>query len=171
MNTTDPLRLRLKDVIKNTSVLGPLVRKAHARLARARPEPAPPAAPFPGTEAYWEGRYATGGDSGAGSYGDFAAFKAEIINRFVRDNDVASVVEFGCGDGNQLKLAAYPRYLGFDISQTVIAQCRDTFRADPTKQFRRAQDYAGESAELALSLDVVYHLFEDAVFEDDMRRA
>ena len=40
-----------------------------------------------------------------------------------------SVVEFGCGDGNQLNLSihAYPRYLGFDVSHTVLVRLRVRF--------------------------------------------
>lgn len=39
-----------------------------------------------------------GNNSGAGSYGRLADFKAEIINQFVTENDVREVVEWGCGD-------------------------------------------------------------------------
>ncbi len=65
---------------------------------------------FPGSDKYWEQRYAVGGNSGVGSYGKFANFKAEVINKFVREHKIKSVIEFGCGDGNQLKLANYPSY-------------------------------------------------------------
>src|SRR5690349_10767553 len=60
------------------------------------------------TSNYWESRYARGGNSGPGSYGRLAAWKAEFLNDFVRDNEVKSVVELGCGDGNQLRLMRYP---------------------------------------------------------------
>ena len=35
---------------------------------------------------YWEKRYLKGGDSGDGSYGKLAEFKAKIMNRFVKEN-------------------------------------------------------------------------------------
>ena len=54
---------------------------------------------FTGTASYWERRYVTGGTSGAGSYGEFGAAKAEFLNTFVSEHRVRSVVEFGCGDG------------------------------------------------------------------------
>lgn len=79
------------------------------------------------------------------------------------------MIEFGCGDGNQLQLAEYPRYLGLDVSETAIQLCRAKFADDPTKRFKLTSDYAGEQAELALSLDVLYHLVEDEVFEGYMR--
>jgi SAM-dependent methyltransferase len=125
---------------------------------------------FPGTAAYWESRYARGGDSGSGSERELAAFKAEVINDFVVAQGVHSVIEFGCGDGRQLQLARYPSYVGFDISPTAIARCRELFRADTGKLFRIAGEWQGEQSDLALSLDVIYHLVEDAVFEEYMQR-
>lgn len=124
---------------------------------------------FRGSRDYWEQRYRKGGNSGAGSYGKFAEFKAEFLNRFVAEHDVRSVIEFGCGDGHQLELTPYPAYLGLDVSPSAIARCREAFAGDATKRFLPVSEYAGETAELALSLDVLYHLVEDEVFEAYMR--
>lgn len=124
--------------------------------------------PFNGSESYWETRYASGGNSGVGSYKKFAAFKAQVINEFVRDNQINSVIDFGCGDGSQLMLAEYPQYLGLDVSATVLAQCEERYHNDTGKQFKLMSESAGESAELALSLDVIYHLVEDKVFDQYM---
>ncbi|MCL2283845.1 MAG: glycosyltransferase family 92 protein [Fibromonadales bacterium] len=60
---------------------------------------------------YWEERYANGGNSGDGSYNCLAQFKAEILNDFVKEHSVNSAIEFGCGDGSQLSLVKYPKYL------------------------------------------------------------
>ena len=128
-----------------------------------------PSRPFSST-SYWEERYQGGGNSGPGSYGKLAGFKADVLNRFVQDAGIESVVEFGCGDGSQLALARYPRYTGYDISAEAVAVCRGKFREDASKEFFLAQDYDGRRAHLALSLDVVFHLVEDRVFEDYMRR-
>jgi trans-aconitate methyltransferase len=125
---------------------------------------------FEDSGAYWQQRYARGQDSGAGSYGRFAEFKAEVLNAWVREHAIRDVIEFGCGDGNQLRLAQYPRYLGLDISPVAIRACRKAFAQDASKRFLSLDDYRGEQAELAVSLDVIYHLVEDAVFEDYMRR-
>ncbi len=127
-------------------------------------------APFEGSSAYWEARYAKGGNSGVGSYDKFATFKAEVINGFVTENRVASVIEFGCGDGNQLTLADYPRYIGFDVSPTAIEQCQRAFKNDQTKSFKTLRDYDGETADLTLSLDVIYHLVEDPVFDQHLHK-
>lgn len=119
---------------------------------------------------YWENRYKAGKTSGGGSYGRLAEFKAAVLNDFVERQDVKTVVEFGCGDGNQLSLARYPVYTGYDVSETAVQLCKAKFANDPSKQFRHVRDYAGEDAELALSLDVIFHLVEDNAFEDYMRR-
>lgn len=125
--------------------------------------------PFPGSEQYWIERYEAGRTSGAGSYKELAEFKAEIINAFVAKHSVGSVMEFGCGDGNQLKLADYPAYTGFDVSPRAVELCRDMFRSDDTKRFALMEEYEGQTAQLTLSLDVVYHLIEDEVFESYMK--
>ena len=82
---------------------------------------------FPGSEEYWEKRYALGKSSGVGSYSKYAVFKAEILNNFVEMYNIKTVIEYGCGDGNQLKLAKYPHYLGFDVSSTAIKFCSKLF--------------------------------------------
>ena len=121
------------------------------------------------SEHYWRERYALGGHSGVGSQGVFAIFKAEVLNRFVAEQNISSVIEFGCGDGQQLALAKYPEYTGVDVSETAVSMCRERFGHDPSKQFMLASEYDGEQADLALSLDVLYHLTEDATFDRYMQ--
>lgn len=125
---------------------------------------------FEGSARYWAERYASGGNSGIGSYDQLAEFKAEILNAFVAEKNTESIIEFGCGDGNQLTLARYPKYLGFDVSPDALALCRERFKNDPTKTFKLVREYRGEQASLVLSLDVVYHLVEGEVFEQYMKR-
>jgi SAM-dependent methyltransferase len=125
--------------------------------------------PFPGSARYWEERYARGGTSGPGSYGVMAAFKADFLNAFVRQHDIRSVIEFGCGDGNQLSLARYEEYYGLDVSERAIELCRRRFAGDASKRFGLMHDYRGERLALGLSLDVVFHLVEDDIFHHYMR--
>lgn len=131
---------------------------------------------FKGTTHYWEDRYAKGGNSGAGSYGREAEWKAEIVNDWVAELGVTSVVDLGCGDGNQLGLAKYPRYLGLDPSTTAVRMCMERFRDDPSKSFiaydpSALADPAGWlRGDLALSMEVIFHLVEDALFENYMTR-
>lgn len=126
---------------------------------------------FHDSARFWEESYSKGRTSGSGSYGALAEGKSTFLNRLVRERAVHSVIEFGCGDGNQLSLAQYPSYVGLDVSRTAIGLCQSRFARDPAKSFFLYDggcftDRGGIfTAELALSLDVLYHLVEDRVFE------
>jgi SAM-dependent methyltransferase len=123
--------------------------------------------------AYWETRYGTGGSSGAGSHGELARRKATFLNRFVAGERIATVLDFGCGDGEQLALAEYPVYVGLDVSESAIARCRARFALDPTKRFalydpRTFTPAPERTADATLSIDVIYHLVADEEFEGHM---
>jgi hypothetical protein len=150
----------LKAAIKQLPAWGSLLPSVRAKLGT-----------FKGSRDYWEQRYKTGGNSGAGSYNRLAEFKAEFLNRFVEEHQIASVIEFGCGDGAQLKLAKYPSYTGTDISMTALEKCRSLFVGDLSKRFLSLESLEQNNpADLSLSLDVIYHLVEDSVFDAYMRR-
>lgn len=117
---------------------------------------------------YWQERYAKGFSTGSGSFGELAEFKASVLNAFVRKHNISSVIEFGCGDGNQLSLAEYPNYFGLDVSSDAIERCRERFKNDSSKRFCLLSDYKGEQAELVLSLEVIFHLVEDDLYEEHM---
>ena len=85
---------------------------------------------------YWEDRYRSGGNSGVGSYGKFATFKADVMNGIVQSSPYRSFMEFGCGDGNQLSLISYPEYIGLDVSEKALALCQEKYRLDQTKKFQ-----------------------------------
>ncbi len=129
---------------------------------------------FPGSVEYWEERYRKGGTSGSGSYNRLAGFKAEVLNQFVAEHNITSVIEFGCGDGNQLSMANYPSYVGLDVAQSAIALCSEKFHDDKTKSFFLYHSIAFNDnhqifkAQLSLSIDVIFHLVEDEIFENYM---
>lgn len=153
-------------IVNNIPVLGPVAIKVKKAVFGQKK--------FPGSAEYWEARYATGGNSGAGSYSKLAMHKAEVINAFVAENGIQTVIEYGCGDGNQLSLGKYPNYIGLDVSPTIIRHCMKLFQGDDTKSFfvydsRAFQDnHAVFKVEMAMSLDVLYHLIEDEVFNNYM---
>lgn len=122
------------------------------------------------SEKYWENRYKEGGTSGYGSYGRLAEFKANVVNQFIKDKGIERVIEFGCGDGNQLSLLQVKNYVGIDISPTVIDKCKDRFNHDASKLFLTNENYLEGPLKgaLTLSLDVIFHLVEDDVFENYM---
>jgi len=154
------LRSIAKRVVLGTPLEAPL-----RRLFGVRP------VAFENSGQYWVERYQSKGwHSGAGSYGRLAEFKAEVLNDFVAKNDVQSVLELGSGDGNQASLAHYPAYHGFDISPDAVRLCQTRFADDPAKTFSLMSELGDTRADLALSLDVIYHLVEDAVFDTYMRQ-
>jgi SAM-dependent methyltransferase len=155
--------------LRNVPVLDPVLRAQQLSLLRQRMR-------WTGSMTFWERRYAEGLTSGDGSYGELGAAKAEFLNRFVREREIRSVIELGCGDGNQLSLAEYPSYVGLDVSRTAIKMCKQRFPHDQTKSFFLYDgscfvDHHGLfTADSAFSLDVIYHLVEDPVFETYMRQ-
>ncbi|CUH43516.1 class I SAM-dependent methyltransferase [Ruegeria atlantica] len=118
---------------------------------------------------YWTNRYAQGKNSGAGSYGRLAVYKANFINTFIEVEDIQSVAELGSGDGNQASLFDIPQFTGLDISEDCVRKCNTQFSGRSGWKFLSA-DAEAESHDAALSLDVIYHLVEDDVFEAYMNR-
>lgn len=122
---------------------------------------------------YWNDRYAKGGNSGAGSYNNLALFKANIINNFVDKNKIQSIIDYGVGDGNQLKLLNTNtiKYTGIDVSDVIINKCKEMFKEDKDKTFINANDIDTTlKADLVLSCDVIYHLIEDNIYLEYMNK-
>jgi hypothetical protein len=121
--------------------------------------------------SYWEARYKSGHTSGAGSVGRLAAFKADFLNRFVELNDINSVIDFGVGDGRQLLLLRFPAYLGVDVSKTAIQACQKIHNGNQNVRFILEEElHNADECDMAISLDVIYHLVEDRIFENYLRR-
>lgn len=122
---------------------------------------------------YWRKRYESGGNSGAGSYGALADFKAAVLNEFVASEQIKSAIEYGSGDGNQLSLLHISEYIGLDVSAKVIEVLRERFGGDASKSFKEynpdifvANDLT--VADIGLSMDVILHLTEDERYEKYM---
>jgi SAM-dependent methyltransferase len=128
-----------------------------------------------GSQYHWEQRYQRGGNSGPGSYGAAAEFKASIINGLLAEYGIESIIELGCGDGNQLGLLnAAVSYTGLDVSPTAIARCIAQYGHDAKKSFllynpSAFQNNGALEADAVLSLDVILHLIEDEVFDSYMQ--
>lgn len=150
-----------KQILLRFPVLGKLAHSFYSKYVLHRK--------FTTSAQYWEERYKRGGDSGVGSYHQAAEYKAAMLNRFVKEHTIRTVIEFGCGDGNQLQYLHFPAYLGFDVSETAVSRCRRLYAGDSSKRFELLVSYAFEKADLVISLDVIYHLVEDPVFHTHMR--
>ncbi|MEM8750497.1 MAG: class I SAM-dependent methyltransferase [Pseudomonadota bacterium] len=120
---------------------------------------------------YWEQRYQSGRNSGAGSYGRLAAYKSDVINELLESLDIRSVIEFGSGDGNQAALLNPASYVGVDVAHTAVEECRKTFRDRPNFKFYHTSERETyfRPYDMSMSLDVIYHLTEDDVFHQYMR--
>ena len=119
------------------------------------------------SDQYWQERYESGGNSGEGSYGKLSKYKANYINSLVINQNINSVIEFGCGDGNQATLFKFQNYTGIDISKKCIAYCQSLF-IDRGFIFQVLEDYLQTKIsyffDLSMSLDVIYHLVEDDTY-------
>lgn len=119
---------------------------------------------------YWEERYKADGNSGSGSYGRLSTFKIEFLNAFISEHRIESMLDLGCGDGNQIRDLVDVRYVGVDVSETIVKKCEALYGTDSSWSFYvydndvwQSQKYA-----LSLSLDVIFHLVEDSVFDQYM---
>lgn len=122
------------------------------------------------TKTIWENRYRQGGNSGVGSYGELCDYKAEFINKFVIDHNCNNVIEFGSGDGNQMSYFNVQQYTGVDISDYIINICKQKYSNHTNKNFVTYDEYYKMSSkyDLSLSLDVIYHLVDDNIYEKYM---
>jgi|HubBroStandDraft_6_1064221.scaffolds.fasta_scaffold270044_2 hypothetical protein len=156
---------RIKKAVGSVPIVGTALKRVYRLLASKR------GLVFKSSHKYWDERYRRGGNSGPGSYNQLAHFKAEVLNQFIRNYGVEKVIEFGCGDGAQLGLAEYPSYIGVDVSPWAVNACKKMYRGDARKTFLLSTEIPLDlKADLALSLDVIYHLVEDETFESYMRK-
>jgi hypothetical protein len=118
---------------------------------------------------YWEKRYLRGGNSGAGTCGELAKFKANYVNNTIDKFDIKNMCEWGCGDGKQASYFHQISYTGFDVSQTSLRICKNKFKEDTLKKFHHISEYNNGKFQLTISLDVIYHLIEEQVYDQYMK--
>ncbi len=122
---------------------------------------------------FWNKHYIQGGNSGTGSYSRLAEFKADIINSFIESNNINTAIELGCGDGNQLSMIKYHFYTGIDVSEYIINQNRKRFSHKENYNFfcslTERENYIYKKFDLSISMDVIFHLLEDDVYEKYMK--
>jgi hypothetical protein len=115
---------------------------------------------------YWEKRYASGKNSGCGSYNHLAKFKADVLNNIITEYHISSMIDYGVGDGNQCSLIDTTNitYYGIDVSAAAINICKNKNLAH--KQFMSVDEFVklNLTCDLVISCDVIYHLIEDDVY-------
>lgn len=120
-------------------------------------------------KSFWDKRYASGGNSGDGSYGEQLKKKLEWIAPL----DFETVTEVGCGDFNFGKnlLELHPaRYIGMDTSDLIIERNKVLY---PEHLFIKKHRIVPQ-ADLVLCIDVLFHVIEYKDLEElleDLRRA
>lgn len=123
---------------------------------------------------YWENRYKNrqgiaGDGSGAGSEGVEAITKAQIINNWIKEFEIKTINEIGCGSGDNLLYYKVPiSYTGYDISPKAIELCNEKTRKIPNNlkyYFTNTIRDMDFDADLCLLLDVWYHITDDFEFQ------
>lgn len=123
------------------------------------------------TRDYWQQHYESGGTSGRGSQGEFAEWKADVVNQVVRHCDVTTVLDVGCGDGQQAALIDVPRYLGIDVSQAAVQIAQSRNRHDRSKRFdlwHEGEPFPAGMYDMVMSLEVLMHILEERMFTETL---
>lgn len=120
---------------------------------------------------YWDDRWVNGPEC-PGSVGDQAMSKAAWLNSVIYDLDVRSLVDWGCGDGSQAALVNVGMYVGVEVAPSaweaasVALATRDNcciVLAPPGQSITIRAD-------MAVSMDVVFHLTADHEYEEWLAR-
>ena len=98
--------------------------------------------------------------SGSGSRGSLAKFKIDYINNFIEENNIESMIDFGCGDLQVSSQFNVGNYLGIDI---IEHKYPENIKAKKFKTIvSRFDNFShGERVELCTCLDVLYHILSD----------
>lgn len=115
---------------------------------------------------YWNKRYASGGNSGSGSRGQLAMYKADVINDLIVKHKIHTLLDLGCGDGYQGDMYKVQRYLGYDISDAAIDLCKARYFDRVNASFDVYHpNMPLPIAEMAISMDVLFHITDKSRLE------
>ncbi|MDO5510418.1 MAG: class I SAM-dependent methyltransferase [Weeksellaceae bacterium] len=121
-------------------------------------------------ESYWERKYTAGKNGGKGSMRNLGAFKASIVNNFISENNINSVIDWGCGQGQMVSMIKAVNYIGIDLSRTAIRRCKKRIAGDEHKQFLHYSMYKGQQAELSLSMDVLCYQPTQHTYQEHLQQ-
>ncbi len=122
-------------------------------------------------QKYWTERYYNQGNSGWGSWDSNAVkFKADYVNEVIKKYNINTVCDLGCGDGNMIKyFSGYKQYYGYDIAPVAVSMCKSQYEKDINKIFYyKMEEILDKKYDLSLSLDIIYHLVEDDMYQKYM---
>jgi len=110
---------------------------------------------------YWEDRYSSGGNSGAGSAGANRKWKWGVINIYIER--IFDVIDVGCGDLTFWNGRTCEKYTGIDISKTIINKNKiarpdwNFIVSDADTDFRLR-------ANVVLCFDVLFHIMNERTY-------
>ncbi len=99
-------------------------------------------------------------NSGSGSRGELALFKASFINDFIKEKNIKSIIDFGCGDLYNASLFEVKEYLGIDIVDHQIPH-KVLAKSFKTTVARFDEIKIKKNSDLVICLDVLYHILKD----------
>lgn len=109
-------------------------------------------------KSYWDNRYARGGDSGYGSYGE----QLEKKLNWLFPLDFKTITEVGCGDmnfaSNIMKVHPVERYTGYDVSRVIVERNQLLY---PQYDFHVADEFEFVKSDLLMCVDVLFHVIDD----------
>jgi ubiquinone/menaquinone biosynthesis C-methylase UbiE len=115
-------------------------------------------------DEYWDKRYSSGGKSGIGSIGVERKWKWNTIDSYVETLD--DVLDVGCGDISFWENRDCEKYIGIDISETIIQKNR-LERPDWTFICKNAKNRIENlSKDVVLCLDVLFHIMNDTQYRE-----
>ena len=108
---------------------------------------------------YYQTNAWIGGGSGTGSTSENTIVYREFLSSFLRDNQIKSVVDLGCGDWQFSQLLDWSgiQYLGIDVSSVVLINTRQFTR--PNINFAELDGSSNDlpGADLLIVKDVIQH--------------
>eukprot|EP00928_Gymnodinium_smaydae_P084310 TRINITY_DN6757_c1_g1_i1.p1 TRINITY_DN6757_c1_g1~~TRINITY_DN6757_c1_g1_i1.p1 ORF type:complete len:326 (+),score=60.79 TRINITY_DN6757_c1_g1_i1:70-1047(+) len=152
------------------------------------------------TQDYWELRYKIGGSSrGLVGDSDtaytFYEYRTEVLRQLFESGSlggsVASVLDMGVGDGLQAGMLlsntkSVKKYVGIDLSHRMVRELRRSFEDNLKKNgfwrpdlevafygydgYTLPAELGQHQFDIALSLQVIMHLLEDALFDSYMTK-
>lgn len=118
---------------------------------------------------YWENRYRTGGNSGAGSTGDLLSWKAGIVNEIIKEAGVKSGLELGAGDGKFANLLSLESYFGYEISPSAVSLANKNINK-PNYKVSTKTPFHFRKFDMTMSVDVIYHILHEREFNRHMTK-
>lgn len=109
------------------------------------------------------------GGSGDGSKLEYNKPFLNFLQKYVKDNNIKTILELGCGDFNLMKHFNFDglKYFGVDIAESIIAKNNKNYRKpnikflyEDIRGFKFERDY-----DLVLIKDVLIHLDNSSVLQ------